>query len=81
MARKILCRECNNRVVKLAKKFSEYHESLEGAAIGLMHCDNCYKQIKPGDECFATSTLPNEKHFNYEKDRPEKWASELINIQ
>ena len=77
MARYIHCEECKNMFVKLSAEENELYEFIEGTALRAMICDGCGK---PVEKCFAAVLLNNNKHFNYEKQKPEVWAHEFIEV-
>lgn len=87
MARYIHCEECKNRLEALHASYNELYEYVKGTAVRDMFCDgSCYgggaksaTPIKEGEICYAAICLPSNKHFNYEKIKPELWAHEFIN--
>jgi hypothetical protein len=86
MARYIHCEACNNYNVVISAKYGELYEFIEGTALRDMFCDgactpNEAKPIKKGDKCFAAVLLTSNKHFNYEKQKPEVWAKDYIKIK
>lgn len=70
-----------------ATKYGELYESIEGKAIKDMFCDGACSngsgptEIKKGDNCFAAVLLPDRHHFNYERQKPERWAHEFITFE
>lgn len=85
MARYIHCEKCKNSISEKAKTYGELYEYVEGIALNDMLCDGiCGNEqatpIKKGDKCYAAVLLPNKFHFNYEKQKPENWAKDFINI-
>lgn len=88
MATYIHCEACKNRMTANAARFNELYESLEGTALRDMFCDGACTDgnnggptpIKAGDICFAAVLLNNRSHFNYEKQRPQVWASQFIKV-
>ena len=78
MARKILCTECDKQLLQLANKYSELYESIGGESNSEYRCDDCGKDIKKGDKCFASVLLPNKNHPNYPFQKPESWMNAFI---
>lgn len=81
----IHCEKCKNRLAKLAAKYNELYESLEGTALKDMKCDGCDNgteatPIPAGAKCFAAVLLPSKQHQKYELQKPEMWAELLIKI-
>jgi len=84
MSRSLLCPECDKKISKLAVRYNELYESVEGKSKGEFLCDGCGipNPIHIGDTCFAAVNLPDNKHFNYEFQKPEAWMNDfLIPIQ
>lgn len=78
MARKILCPACDQKSADACKRYNEFHESVEGKAKHEMLCDNCGVAIHPGDLCRATCILDNNRHPNYEWQKPTAWKDDCI---
>ena len=86
MARYIHCEKCNREMAASAKEFKELYESVEGVAIKDLSCDGSCgtafpTPIKKGDKCFAGVLLPNNRHPNYERQKPLAWASEFLTTE
>lgn len=77
---KILCPDCNKRYSELSTQFGELHEFVEGKSKGEFLCDGCGmpNYIHVGDTCFATVTLPNRNHFNYQIQKPDVWMDDYL---
>lgn len=72
-------------MIASAERHGELYESIEGFALRDMFCDGAcgtYEAtlIEEGEKCFASVLLNNNNHPNYEKQKPEMWANEFINI-
>jgi len=83
MARLIHCKSCKEKMEASAIQYGECYEWIPGTAIQNMFCDGAHGElfeIKKGDYCFAAVLLTSQDHPNYERQKPEVWCEEFIDI-
>lgn len=81
MARKIVCSTCNQYLIKAAKEFREFYESIYGESKMALICDDCGEHIVMGGPCWAGVLLTEKSHPNYAHQKPDFWAGHYIIIK